>query len=200
MAGETIPNVEFANADALDQWLAANHDTSGSIWAILWKKATPEKYIDRDTLVKTALRYGWVDSLPRTLDERRSKLLLSPRKKGSAWSAVNKRYIAQLKQEQNLHPAGQAAVDAAIEDGSWSALDGAEEGDIPADLDAALDARPPARTNFEAFPKSAKRGILEWIALAKKPQTRAKRIAETAELAERNERALDWRAKKKGPR
>ncbi|MEO1745718.1 MAG: YdeI/OmpD-associated family protein [Pseudomonadota bacterium] len=197
MAGDEIPDVEFHSAEALDQWLAKNHSASGSICAVLWKKAVPDRYIDRETLLKTILRYGWIDSLPRTLDDTRSKLLLSPSKPGSAWSAVNKRIIAKLEAENTLHPAGRAAVDVAKSDGSWTVLDGADDGVIPEDLGAALDALPPARSYFEAFPKSAKRGILEWIALAKKPETRAKRITETAKLAQGNKRALDWRSKQK---
>ncbi len=197
MAGETLSNIEFENAEALDTWLLQNHSTSESIWGIFWKKATPDRYIDRSTLVKTVLRYGWIDSLPRSLDEERSKLLLSPRKPGSAWSTVNKRFIEELIAENSLHPSGKAAVEAAKADGSWSALDEVEDGRLPTDLTEALDAKPPARANFEAFPWSARRGILEWITLAKKKETRAKRIQETAELAAQNKRALDWRAKQK---
>ncbi|MEM1376476.1 MAG: YdeI/OmpD-associated family protein [Pseudomonadota bacterium] len=197
MAGESLPKIEFENADALDDWLAANHSTAGSIWAVLWKKQSPQKYIDRETLLKTVLRYGWVDSLPRKLDADRSMLMLSPRKAGSAWSAVNKRIITQLESADQMHPSGQAAVQRAKEDGSWTVLDGADKGIIPSDLVEALGTYPGARENFYAFPLSAKRGILEWIAIAKKAETRNKRVEETARLAAENKRALDCRAKNK---
>ena len=85
--------------------------------------------------------------------------------------------------------AGQAKIDAARQDGSWNALDAVEALIIPPDLDAALAAYPAARSHFDAFPRSAKRAILAWIAAAKTPGTRAKRIAETARLAEDNIRA-----------
>lgn len=131
------------------------------------------------------------------MDGKRSKLLLSPRKRGSAWSAVNKRIVGELIAEKSLHPSGQAAIDAAKADGSWSALDEVEDGKLPDDLKKALDANPRARKNFDAFPWSARRGILEWITLAKKADTRAERVQETADLAGQNKRALDWRAKQK---
>ncbi|MEO0544880.1 MAG: YdeI/OmpD-associated family protein [Pseudomonadota bacterium] len=197
MAGEQLPDVEFEDVSALDAWLLQNHSIAESIWGIFWKKATPNKYIDRATLVKTVLRYGWIDSLPRRLDDKRSKLLLSPRKPGSAWSAVNKKLVQELINEGTLHPAGKAAIEAAKKDGSWSALDEIAEGNLPDDLVNALKMLPAARANFDAFPWSVRRGILEWITLAKKPETRAKRVEETAELAAQNKRALDWRAKKK---
>lgn len=195
MAGDHIEDVEFASAEELDDWLLENHERRASIWGVFWKKATPANYIDRHTLLRTVLRYGWIDSLPRKLDDTRSKLLLSPRKSGSAWSAVNKAVIAQLRDDGTLHAAGKRCVDAAIADGSWTFLDDVEAGILPDDLRKALQAKPPAQENFDAFPQSAKRGILEWIAQAKRDVTRRNRIAETAELAAQNKRALDWRAK-----
>ena len=83
-------------------------------------------------------------------------------------------------------------IEAAKADGSWTLLDAVEDLEIPADLAEALDALAPARANFEAFPKSARRGILEWIAQAKTAPTRAKRVGETAEKAAVNERANQW--------
>jgi uncharacterized protein YdeI (YjbR/CyaY-like superfamily) len=90
--------------------------------------------------------------------------------------------------------AGLAKVEAAQQDGSWYALDAVEALEIPADLEEALAAYPSARGHFDAFPRSVKRGILEWIANAKRPETRAKRIEETARLAEDNVRANQWRS------
>jgi uncharacterized protein YdeI (YjbR/CyaY-like superfamily) len=89
-------------------------------------------------------------------------------------------------------PAGLAVVEAARADGSWSSLDDVEDLIEPDDLRAALDADAAARANWDAFPRSAKRGILEWVMLAKRPETRAKRIAETVTRAARNERANRW--------
>jgi uncharacterized protein YdeI (YjbR/CyaY-like superfamily) len=89
--------------------------------------------------------------------------------------------------------AGMAKIDAAKQDGSWNALDAIEALEIPPDLEEAFASNKAAQQYFEAFPRSVKRGILEWIASAKKPETRAKRIEETTRLASENIRANQWR-------
>ena len=88
-----------------------------------------------------------------------------------------------------MGPAGQEAIDIAKENGTWSLLDDVENLVVPDDLAAAFDLHPGARDTWEAFPRSAKRSILEWIVTAKRPETRGARIAETAEKAGRGERA-----------
>ena len=92
-----------------------------------------------------------------------------------------------------MAPPGPAKIEAAKQDGSWSALDAVEALEIPPDLAAALAANPTAQSYFETFPRSVKRGILEWIANAKRPETRASRVEETARLAAENVRANQWR-------
>ena len=94
-----------------------------------------------------------------------------------------------------MHPSGIAKVEQARADGSWNLLDDVERLEIPKDLADALARTRKARDNFDAFPRSVMRGILEWILNAKKAETRAKRVNETAELAEKNIRANQWRAK-----
>ena len=94
-----------------------------------------------------------------------------------------------------MHPAGLAKLEQAKADGSWTSLDAIEELQVPSDLSDALAAYPQAELNFLAFPRSAKRGILEWIHMAKRPETRAARIEQTARLASVNERANQWRGK-----
>ena len=91
--------------------------------------------------------------------------------------------------------AGRAVVEAAKADGSWTLLDDVEDLIVPADLAAAFEAVPGSREHWEAFPRSAKRGILEWIVQAKTAPTRAKRIAAAADGAGRGERANQWRPK-----
>jgi uncharacterized protein YdeI (YjbR/CyaY-like superfamily) len=146
-----------------------------------------------DDLVEEALAFGWVDSLPRKLDDERTMLLMSPRKPGSNWSAVNKGRVEKMTAAGRMHPAGQAKVDQAKADGSWTALDAVERLEVPEDLRAAFDARPGAAAAWDGFPRSVRRGVLEWILNAKTPATRAKRVSETAEKAARGERANQWR-------
>jgi uncharacterized protein YdeI (YjbR/CyaY-like superfamily) len=92
-----------------------------------------------------------------------------------------------------MAPAGLAKVEGAKLDGSWTALDAVEALEIPPDLAEALEAQPPGAAYFEAFPRSVKRGILEWIANARTSETRSRRIEQTARLAAENVRANQWR-------
>jgi uncharacterized protein YdeI (YjbR/CyaY-like superfamily) len=122
-------------------------------------------------------------------------LWFAPRKPKTGWSRPNKERAARLLAAGLLHPAGLARIEQARDDGSWNSLDAVEELEVPADLKEALASYPNAAANFEAFPRSVKRGILEWILVARRPATRAQRIAETAQLADRNIRANQWRPK-----
>jgi uncharacterized protein YdeI (YjbR/CyaY-like superfamily) len=174
-------------------WLAQNHTQKEGVWLISYKKATGKPRFEYDEAVEEALCFGWVDSKPAKLDDERSMLWFAPRKPRTNWSKPNKDRVERLTAAGLMMPAGLAKVEAAKADGSWNALDGVEALEMPEDLDAALKQFPHAGANFEAFPRSVKRGILEWILNAKKPETRAKRIEETARLAEDNRRANQWR-------
>ena len=122
-------------------------------------------------------------------------LWFTDRKKGSGWARPNKRRIKELEAAGLMTDAGRRVVDEARADGSWTLLDDVEDLVVPPDLAAAFDAVPGSREQWEAFPRSAKRGILEWIVQAKTAPTRAKRIAAAAEGAGRGERANQWTPK-----
>jgi uncharacterized protein YdeI (YjbR/CyaY-like superfamily) len=173
-------------------WLDEHAATSEGVWLVSWKTATGRPRMSYDDAVTEALAHGWVDSVPAALDDERSMLWFSRRTPGSAWSRPNKERVARLLAEGRMRPAGQAAVDAAKASGRWELLDEVEDGVVPDDLAAALAARDGARERWDAFPRSARRAILEWIVQARRPETRARRVAETAEKAARGERANQW--------
>jgi uncharacterized protein YdeI (YjbR/CyaY-like superfamily) len=174
-------------------WLTEQHTRQKGVWFVSYKKGTNQPRFDYEEAVEEALCFGWIDSKPNKLDEERSLLWFAPRKPGTGWSKLNKDRVERLIEQGLMMPAGLAKVEAAKQDGSWYALDAIEALEIPPDLEQALNTYESARQNFEAFPKSVKRGILEWISTAKKPETRAKRIQETAQLAAENIRANQWR-------
>jgi uncharacterized protein YdeI (YjbR/CyaY-like superfamily) len=160
---------------------------------VTYKKGSGQPSPGYDALVEEALCFGWIDSKPGKVDDLRTKLWFAPRKVGTGWSRLNKERIARLQADGLMHPAGEAKITEAQADGSWTKLDAVEALEIPPDLAAALRQHPGAAENFEAFPRSAKRGILELIVQAKRPETRTARIAETATRAARNERANQWK-------
>jgi uncharacterized protein YdeI (YjbR/CyaY-like superfamily) len=174
-------------------WLAMNHAQIAGIWLISWKTTTGKPRFKEGEAIEEALCWGWIDSLPRALDDERSMLLFTPRKQKSNWSAINKGRATRMMEEGRMQPAGQAKIDYARANGQWDALNGVEVMVVPPDLESAFQRFPGSDSNFKAFPKSAKRGILEWILNAKTAETRAKRINETAGLAAQNIRANQWR-------
>lgn len=179
-----------------NQWLERNHSRANGIWLITFKQATGRPRIFYDDAVESALCFGWIDSKPRTLDAERSMLWFSPRKKGSAWSKRNKERVEKLVAANRLHEAGLAKIEEAKQDGSWIKLDSVEALEIPSDLRKAFKSNLSSNSNFDAFPRSTKRAILEWIGNAKTEATRAKRVSETASLAAENIRANQWTKKK----
>ena len=191
-AAESYERVEVESRDELRAWLADNHAGAEGVWVVTFKKAAGDRHVSYDEVVEEALCFGWIDSVRRKLDESRSRLLVTPRKPNSNWSRANKVRIERLSQTGLLEDAGRAAVEAAKADGRWEALDQVEDLVEPGDLEAALDREPGARAHWDEFPPSARRGILEWILNAKRDETRAKRVAETASLAAEGMRANQW--------
>ena len=174
-------------------WLAANHGRTTGVWLVTYKKATGKPRVEYDAAVEEALCFGWVDSKPNKLDAERTLLWFAPRKRGTGWSRPNKIRVERMIQAGLMAEAGLHKVEEAKRDGSWTKLDAVEDLVVPPDLLAALSRYPEAGKHFDAFPRSARRGILEWIANAKTAPTRARRVDETARLASTNERANQWR-------
>jgi uncharacterized protein YdeI (YjbR/CyaY-like superfamily) len=174
-------------------WLEQNHAQSAGVWLISYKKATGKPRFEYAEGVEEALCFGWIDGKANKLDDERSMQYYAPRKTGSGWSKSNKERVERLTEAGLMAPAGLAKVEAAKADGSWNALDAVDALEIPPDLQEALGENAAANGYFAAFPKSVKRAILEWIASAKKPETRSKRIEETVRLAAENQRANQWR-------
>ncbi|MEL6750871.1 MAG: YdeI/OmpD-associated family protein [Pseudomonadota bacterium] len=184
---DDLERVEVRSSNALRAWLMANHGQSESIWLVRFKKASPH-YLAYEEMVRQALCFGWIDSVPRKLDDERTMTLLSPREAGSAWSGINKRHIADLESEGLIAAPGRAAVERAKMDGSWTFLDDVERLEKPADLLAAFRGTSGALDGYNAFPPSSQRGNLEWIKQAKTPETRARRIATTVGAAAKGKR------------
>ena len=177
----------------LRTWLEQHHGREDGIWLILWKQTSGRPRLAYDAIVEEALCFGWIDSKPNKLDDHRSMLWLAPRKTASGWSRLNKARAERAIANGTMTPAGLARITAAKLDGSWTALDEVEALVVPEDLQVALAGYPDATACFEGFPKSVKRSILEWISTAKTPDTRQKRVTETALKASVNERANQWR-------
>lgn len=184
---ENFEQVEVTSAAQLRRWLEAHYTQEESIWLVTYKKHTGDKYVSRSQVLDEILCFGWIDGIARKLDEDRTMQLLSPRRT-QQWAKSYKDRAARLEKEGRLHPAAQYAIERSKQLGLWDAMNDVDALLMPDDLVTALKLHPPADTNFAQFASSSRRNILRWIKGAKTPETRAKRINQTAILAARNEK------------
>jgi uncharacterized protein YdeI (YjbR/CyaY-like superfamily) len=159
------------------------------VWLVFWRKQSGRTGLTYDEAVEEALCFGWIDGKGGKLDDRRTMVRFSPRKRGSGWARTNKVRVERLLAEGLMAEPGLARIEEAKRDGSWTKLDAVEDLIVPGDLAAAFAGHPGSREQWDGFPRSVRRVILDWIVQAKRPETRARRVGETAREAARGERA-----------
>ncbi|HEX5468131.1 MAG TPA: YdeI/OmpD-associated family protein [Gaiellaceae bacterium] len=181
--GAEQPVVFFATAGELEAWLDERHDEVDGIWLKLAKKGSGIESVSYLEAVESALCFGWIDGQARGLDEQHYMQRFTPRRARSKWSKRNRGKAERLIAEGRMRPAGLAEVERARADGRWDdAYDSAATATVPDDFRVALDAEPEARAFFDTLSSSKRYSFLYRIADAKRPETRAKRIAEYVAL------------------
>ncbi|MBF4515934.1 YdeI/OmpD-associated family protein [Flavobacterium sp. ANB] len=165
------------------EWLHENHNSKQSVWLVCYKKKANIPTITWSDAVDEALCFGWIDSVRKTIDNDRFIQFFGKRKPKSVWSKINKEKVQRLIDDGLMMPAGLECIKKAKENGSWIILDAAEELFVPEDLAKGFEAKPGSEAYFLSLSKSAKKSILQWLVLAKRPETRQNRINEIAELA-----------------
>ncbi len=183
--------VHLETVDELHAWLELHHASSRGIWLVSWRSKTGRRAISYEEIVEEALCFGWIDAQVKLLDDERAMQLLAPRTPRSGWARTNKDRVERLIAAGRMRPAGLRAIEVARANGTWTMLDGPENLVVPPDLATALAAVPPAKEHWDRFPPSARKMALGWIATAKRPETRARRIEETARSAAANRRPLE---------
>ncbi|WP_210506009.1 YdeI family protein [Naasia sp. SYSU D00057] len=189
---DEAPRVHFESPDQWRAWLLEHAESESSVWLVSWRSSTGRPAIRYEDAVLHALSVGWVDSTQKRVDDERTMLYFARRKPGSMWSRPNKERVERLHREGLMTAAGERAIEEAKSRGTWTGLDDVENSIVPDDLAAAFDDHPGSREQWDAFPRSARRAILEWIVQAKRPDTRARRVEETARLAAEGKRANSW--------
>jgi uncharacterized protein YdeI (YjbR/CyaY-like superfamily) len=170
-------------------WLEENHQSKKSVWLIVYKKESNVPSVYYPEAVDEALCFGWIDSKPNKRDDRSYYQFFAKRNPKSNWSKVNKAKVEKLIAQKLMTVAGLEMVEIAKQTGTWKALDEVENIKIPDDLQKAFYSNKTAFDHWDQFSRSSKRGILEWILNAKKPETRQRRIDETVRLASENIKA-----------
>lgn len=164
-------------------WLKKNQVAKQSIWLIYYKKQSGVPSLTWSEAVDEALCFGWIDSTARAIDEEKFMQFFCKRKPGSVWSKINKNKVDQLVKEGLMTAAGFESIETAKQNGNWNILDEVEELVIPNDLQKEFEKWPGSEPYFLSIPKSIRKAILQWLVLAKRVETREKRIIEIATLA-----------------
>lgn len=185
---EEIESICPTNKQEWRNWLEKNHQTEDAVWLIVYKKSSAKPSLSWSDAVDEALCFGWIDSVRKTIDNEKFKQFYSKRKPASTWSKINKEKVEILEVQGLMTPSGRKCIEIAKKNGSWTILDDAENFIIPEGLEKAFNTNPGSKDFYLSLSKSIQKMMLSWIALAKRPETKQKRITEIAERAAQNKK------------
>jgi uncharacterized protein YdeI (YjbR/CyaY-like superfamily) len=187
-ADDDLPKLPFASAAEWEQWLEANHAESDGVWIKMAKKAAGIESVHYPEVLDSALCFGWIDGRREALDGQYFLQRFTPRRARSRWSRINRDKAERLIADGRMRPAGLAEVQRAQADGRWdAAYDGQKSITIPEDLQRELDARPDAKAFFAELSGQNRYAILYRLHDAKRPETRARRLAQFLAMLEAGE-------------
>lgn len=187
-SAEGLPTKFFATAEAWETWLDRNHDRSRGVWLKLAKATAGIESVRYAEALEIALLYGWIDGQKQKFDDRFWLQRFTPRGARSPWSERNRAIAARLIEEGRMRSAGLAAVERAKKEGGWARAYASQSHAVtPTDLQRALDAAPVALAFFGTLDSHNRYAILYRVQDAKKPETRAKRIADFVRMLARHE-------------
>jgi uncharacterized protein YdeI (YjbR/CyaY-like superfamily) len=188
-AATDLPIKSFRTPGDWLDWLAKNHAKSRGVWLKIAKKGSAAKSVAYEQALEASLCYGWIDGQKKGYDEGAWLQKFTPRGPRSIWSKVNREKAKALIASGQMKPAGLQAVERAKENGQWEAAYDSQRGiEVPEDLQTELDRRPQARTFFNELDSVNRYAILHRIQIAKKPETRARRVQQFVEMLEKREK------------
>jgi uncharacterized protein YdeI (YjbR/CyaY-like superfamily) len=174
--------IYFESPAAFRAWLEQHHETETEVWVGMWKKATGRQGLNWAQAVDEALCFGWIDGIAKGVDDQSHKQRFTPRKKNSNWSAVNIANVERLRAEGRMTPAGEAAFARRRDD--RTAIYSHEQRrnpELEPEQQAQLEADAAAWAYFSARPPGYRRQAIWWVISAKRPETRARRLAKLIE-------------------
>lgn len=187
---EDRPELYFPRDVEWRDWLSQHHDRyPRGVYLIFYKLETQIASMRWEEAVKVAICFGWIDSTVKSLGNGKRRQYFCPRNPKSTWSALNKRYVAELETAGLIHQAGYLKIKLAKKTGTWTAMDDVENLVIPEELKIAFDANPQAFENYNNFSPGYRKSYLGWLNSGKRPETRAKRIAAIIELCAANKKS-----------
>jgi uncharacterized protein YdeI (YjbR/CyaY-like superfamily) len=182
------PTLYFESADAWEAWLAENHESVPGVRVKIAKKGSGVPSVAYPEVLDIAISYGWIDGVRNALDETYFLQRFTPRGPRSKWSKINREKAEQLIKSKQMKPAGLREVEKAKADGRWeAAYEGQRTMQVPPDLQAELEADPGMKEFFEGLSSQNRYAILYRLHDAKKPETRARRLAQFVEMLKKRE-------------
>jgi uncharacterized protein YdeI (YjbR/CyaY-like superfamily) len=178
----------FESDAAWEAWLEDHHASADEVWVKIAKKGTGIPTVAYPEVLDTALCFGWIDGQRKPLDDTHFLQRFTPRRARSRWSKINRDKVAALIAAGRMRPAGLAEIERAKADGRWdAAYDGQRTMTVPEDLQRELDARPQAAAFFATLSSQNRYAILYRLNDAKRPETRARRLAQFVAMLEAGE-------------
>lgn len=178
----------FADADALDHWLERQSENAAGLWIKFAKAGSLIASVTKGEAIDVALCHGWIDGQLDKYDDQYWLVRFTPRTRKSKWSQVNRARAMELLAAGRIRARGLAQIEAAKADGRWQAAYApASKAEVPSDLQTALDDNPEAAAFFATLTGANRYAILYRIGAVKKPETRARKIAEFIAMLERQE-------------
>jgi uncharacterized protein YdeI (YjbR/CyaY-like superfamily) len=173
-----LPTFPFTSREEWETWLEKHHTTSDGLWLKIAKKGSGIETISYAEALEAALCYGWIDGQKASFDEDYWLQKFTPRRPRSKWSKINRQKATELIERGEMKPAGLREVERARADGRWeAAYDAQSTATVPDDLHGELEKNEVAREFFAALDRRNRYAILYQIQDAKRPETRARRIA-----------------------
>jgi len=181
-----LPVLVFHNGESFEDWLDQQPADAAGVWLKLPRKSAGAPGLTKADAIDAALCYGWIDGQLNKYDDQHWLVRFTPRKARSKWSQVNRRRAIELLAEGRMKASGISQIDAAKTDGRWAAAYApASSAKVPADLQDALNANPQAAKFFATLKGANRYAILYRIGSVKRPETRARKIAEYVAMLER---------------
>jgi len=182
------PELYFPRDIEWYDWLLQNHNNVNGVYLIFYKLEINKPTMRWEEAVKVALCFGWIDSTVKSLGNGKRRQYFTPRNPKSVWSALNKRYVIELKKNNLIQPSGYHKIEIAKQNGMWTFLDDVENLIIPDDLQQAFNANTLAFNNYKNFAPSYRKSYLYWLKQAKREATRQNRIEKIIAYCEQNKK------------
>jgi uncharacterized protein YdeI (YjbR/CyaY-like superfamily) len=184
-----LENIYFQNTQGWRKWLELNHHKSAGVWLVFYKKESGKPTLDYEEAVEEALCFGWIDSIIKNVDEQQYLRKFTPRKSESKWSDLNKKRVQKMIELGRMTKAGAAKIEAAKKSGWWDKPDLPEISiKMPEEFHLALGKNRKAKTFFDQLAASYQKQYILWIQMAKRAETRERRIKEAIDLLTKGEK------------